>query len=295
MSPAPIPEVKPGDRMPPFSKLKAMFAYDASEPLALKEDYPLTVSGVPLRQISYMAGGHAVKALLVVPKGKGPFPVVVYAPGWPSPVSIYYEDAAAMSREGYAALLIEHPMVDVKLQNAQSETRFTLRWATELRRGLDLLETLPAIDVGRIGFVGWSWGGEVGMLVAGVDDRIKDYVLMGVMGPMTTWSPEKGKWVTVPVSSEDKKYLAYEGISVPQGAARDRYVAQGIVTDFATYLNRNKGSAFLFLNGKDDSGTRYAKAFLAAVHRPTTLRIVAGEHTSSLDPEFWHTWMKTNL
>src|SRR5206468_865830 len=46
------------------------------------------------------------------------------------------------------------------------------------RRAVDFLETLPSVDPHRIGFVGWSAGARTGALVAGVERRIRAFVLM---------------------------------------------------------------------------------------------------------------------
>ncbi len=47
----------------------------------------------------------------------------------------------------------------------------------DYRRGMDFLETVPAIDTSRIGLLGVSMGGIVGALLAGIDPRIKATVI----------------------------------------------------------------------------------------------------------------------
>jgi len=83
MSPAPIPAVKPGQKPPPFSELKKMFAYDKTEPFALREipNLEQTVDGVTYRCVTFQSGGELASGFLALPKGDGPFPVVVTAPG----------------------------------------------------------------------------------------------------------------------------------------------------------------------------------------------------------------------
>ena len=69
MSPAPIPMVKPGQKPPPFSELKVMFAYDTAEPLGYVE-YPecsREVARVTLRLIEYQSGGEIAAGYLVMP------------------------------------------------------------------------------------------------------------------------------------------------------------------------------------------------------------------------------------
>jgi len=47
----------------------------------------------------------------------------------------------------------------------------------DFRRCVDYLETRPDIDINRLGFVGFSWGGIVGNLIMAVEDRIRVGIL----------------------------------------------------------------------------------------------------------------------
>jgi dienelactone hydrolase len=51
---------------------------------------------------------------------------------------------------------------------------------TAARRAFDLLEADLRVDGGRLGLVGWSMGGRLAAIVAGVDDRARATVLMSV-------------------------------------------------------------------------------------------------------------------
>ena len=193
MSPAPIPVVKPGQKPPPFSELKAMFAYDTSEPFGLQKHPELdrTGEGVTLRCITYQSGGNQAVGFLVMPEGEGAFPVVVYAPGWLWQVDrTWAYDAAAMAKKGYAGLLLAEPSTPFNTFDAPTDIASYIRYATQERRALDLLATLPEIDSRRIGFAGWSNGAILGSLLAGLEDRIRAYAFLGVCG-MTTYSAEE--------------------------------------------------------------------------------------------------------
>jgi dienelactone hydrolase len=279
MSPAAIPVVKPGQKPPPFSELKALFAYDKTEPLGFEEDYPLTVSGVPLRQISFPSGGHKAKALLVVPEGEGPFPVVVYAPGWLTAAISNAGYAVALAKKGYAALLIEEPNTAFYTFDAPTDIAAFVRYATQERRALDLLETMPEIDAKRIGFFGWSNGAFLGSLLAGLEDRIKAYVFLGAPGTTT-------------FNAEEKKSMG-----VPTGAKFARWAAQISVIDNFAYLGHNKGAQMLFINGKDDPNAMHAaKAFLAAAPKGATWKVYSGGHSATpAADKFWQAWMLKNL
>lgn len=65
---------------------------------------------------------------------------------------------------------------------ARDSVRFReqmIRRATELRLGLDYLETRDDIDTGRLGYVGLSWGAGSRLGFAAMDDRYKAVVFIG--------------------------------------------------------------------------------------------------------------------
>ena len=54
-----------------------------------------------------------------------------------------------------------------------------MRQATELRSGIDYIQTRADIDTARIAYVGLSFGAGSRLLFAGVDDRFKAVVFIG--------------------------------------------------------------------------------------------------------------------
>ncbi len=281
MSPAAIPVVKPGQKPPPFSELKAMFAYDKTEPFDLREipNLEQTMDGVTFRCSSFQSGGETAAAYLALPEGEGPFPVVVYAPGRNTMAMDQSGYAVVLAKKGYAGLLIEEPTVNFTSFDAPTDIAAYILCATQERRALDLLETMPEIDAKRIGFFGWSNGAFLGTLLAGLEDRIKAYVFLGT-GGTTTYSPEEK-----------------ESMGVPTGAKFARWAAQVSVIDNFAYVGHNKGAKMLFINGKDDYGPMHdAKALLAVAPKGARWHVCVGGHgnTDAAD-KFWQAWMLKNL
>jgi eukaryotic-like serine/threonine-protein kinase len=52
-----------------------------------------------------------------------------------------------------------------------------IMWSKDIGRTIDYLETRKDIQVNKIGYFGWSWGGRMGGLVNAVEPRIKAVVL----------------------------------------------------------------------------------------------------------------------
>src|SRR5678815_4053308 len=52
-----------------------------------------------------------------------------------------------------------------------------IQWTQDLRRSIDYLETREDIDRERLGYFGFSWGGELGGLIPAVEPRLKVSVL----------------------------------------------------------------------------------------------------------------------
>jgi dienelactone hydrolase len=157
------------------------FAYDRSRPLAVRV---VQRHGV-VREVTYaVPGSRPARAVLVVPRGRGPFPAVLYLHGAGGTRHDFLPDARALARRGFAALLVESAWVDAGspgVAGLAAVRRFRdLEAATvvRLRRGVDLLRSLPAVDGRRLGFVGWSAGARAGAIFAGVEPRVRAFVLI---------------------------------------------------------------------------------------------------------------------
>ena len=109
---------------------------------------------------------------------------------------------------GYAGLLVDAPaaldLPGYYTWDAEKDIATWVASVTDLRRGLDLLETLPQIDAGRIGFMGPGYGGAMGAMLAGLDHRVKAFALAYVGGKVSTL----GSWDTKPGGEQ---FFAAEG------------------------------------------------------------------------------------
>lgn len=188
LTPTPIPatptatlEPTPEDE---YAQMVWKFRYDASEPLDIEVIDEYYEGEVQVQEILYNGGdGERVPAYLVRPPGTGPFPAIIYLHAGGMDKDQYLPEGIMLAKMDVVSLLIEGPLGNNRIYKLSSLRGDVIRGAyintvIEVRRGLDLLETLPEVDTDNIGYVGHSYGATWGGVLAGVETRIKAYVLM---------------------------------------------------------------------------------------------------------------------
>ncbi|MGE5228479.1 MAG: dienelactone hydrolase family protein, partial [Deltaproteobacteria bacterium] len=178
-SPTASPPASPGKAVT-TAELARQFPA-SSGPLGLRITGKARWDGVPVRHLTYRSEGAVVTGTLSVPAGDGPFPAVLYAPGVGCPRDMFAADVAALQRAGIAALAIDppdgrDPWVRPITTSPEVAAEAHVRYVADLRRGLDVLRSLPAVDSHRLGYVGYSWGGFVGGYLAGLRAPVRAYV-----------------------------------------------------------------------------------------------------------------------
>ncbi len=163
------------------------FAYDADAPLALETGAQLA-DGRPLdvREISFASGDKQIGGVLVAPpRSEGRVPAVVYLHGSGGDRTQLLPLATSLATRGAVALTVTLPSGDATPPEGLSAEE-TLRWQRDtivadvvaVRRALDVLAADERVDPERLGLVGWSFGGRIGALVAGIDERLRATTLM---------------------------------------------------------------------------------------------------------------------
>jgi dienelactone hydrolase len=163
-----------------------VYAYDRSQSLAMRDnglvnrDHPIQV-----RDVSFHGGKERVPAFLLTPPGKGPYPAVIYLHGAGGDRFELLESAGWLAARRAVALTVESaysPNRAIELgpgvEGLRKERDRTVQGIVELRRAVDLLQSLPQVDDDRIGFVGYSAGARSGAILAGVEPRIRAFVFM---------------------------------------------------------------------------------------------------------------------
>jgi dienelactone hydrolase len=164
-----------------------LFDYDRRQPLATTTQQTWKEpGGITVASISYASPrGGQVPALLAVPSGTGPFGGVVVQHGMPSTKEEMLRAGVELARTGAAAVLIDAPFnrpehggpgsdpITVTSKDRDEQVQLIV----DLRRAVDLLAARPDVDGERLAYYGVSYGAAMGGLLAGVEDRLKAYVL----------------------------------------------------------------------------------------------------------------------
>jgi len=179
------------------------FAYDASRPLDLRTQRTVREAGVAIRDVSFKgASGETIPAYLVVPRGKGRHPAVIYAHGsggsrrdlLPSAVGLAEHGAVALALDMRYSAARSRQSLPQGIEGVRVATDNEIESVVEVRRAVDLLDSLPYVDKHKVGYVGWSAGARTGAITAGVEHRIRFYdLLAGGALPVSNYVAESPK------------------------------------------------------------------------------------------------------
>jgi dienelactone hydrolase len=183
-----------------FKVYRSQFDYDRKELNPIVEERDESAKDWIREKVTLDAayGNERVIAFLYLPRRtEKPYQSVIYFPGSPAVAAppssqglpdfpfcldffvkngravvypIYkgtYERTGDMKREAHMPTE----------EYAHAHTEYLIKWVKDLRRSLDYLQSRPDFDHQRIAFFGWSWGGELGMIIPAVETRIKANIL----------------------------------------------------------------------------------------------------------------------
>jgi dienelactone hydrolase len=195
-----------------------LFAYNQRRPLSITSQALTTrlsaseLRGVTVQSITYASPkGGEVPALLVIPKGRGPFPGVIVQHGLPSTKQDVLPVGIDLARTGAVAILIDAPFnrpqqgtIRGDLSGTPKDRDEQIQLIIDLRRAVDLLIARPDVDADRLAYAGISYGAAMGGLLAGVEDRITAYVLtVGDGGLVNHFTGPNDAQPPPPLSAED--------------------------------------------------------------------------------------------
>lgn len=247
-----------------IGELRRMFEYDRKIPLDVKEVGVEDRGGIQVHDISYASPkGGRVTAYLVVPSTKGKLAGVIFMHARPGSRNIFLDEALSLAKAGAVTLLIDAPFsrsgeskrdFDPNVTKPGADRDIYVQTVIDLRRGVDLLFSRSDVDRKRIGFVGHSFGAHTGVLLAGVEKRIKAYVIMAGAPSLTEFLRTSDLPSVVEIRNSLTK------------AQQEDYFTTLAAVDPINYVGHVAPSALLFQFGRKDgypseqSATRYAEA-----------------------------------
>jgi len=172
----------------PVRDLIQLYEYDRKLPPDMQDTVIQEINDVKLHDISYASPkGGRVTAYLVVPSKKKPLAGLIFGHWGYGTRTEFLPEAILYAQAGAASLLIDYPWVRPapwrrNVPNfAQPETDrdIYIQTVIDLRRGIDLLQTLSSIDSNRIAYIGHSYGAQWGAILSAIDKRLKAVVLIG--------------------------------------------------------------------------------------------------------------------
>jgi eukaryotic-like serine/threonine-protein kinase len=189
-----VPAYQPADEMK-FEEIRRRYDYPDA-PLAARVVGRTETADWTREEIVYTAGGKSIPAFLYIPKGfTAPYRVVHFAPAgdvvngirplsaaveiWLGPMIRSGYAVWAVVREGYIGRPRPSEWAGPPPRQSPEFADYVVAQVTELRRGLDYLETRGDVDSTKLGFVATSAGTVEGLILAGVERRYRSILLHG--------------------------------------------------------------------------------------------------------------------
>ncbi len=248
----------------PIGELRRMFDYEQSLSLDVKEVGVEDRNGIRIHDISYASPkGGRVTAYLVVPSDKKKnFAGIIFMHGRPGSQKTFFDEALQLAKAGAVSLLIDAPFsrtgeskrdFDPTVTKPEADRDIYIQTVIDLRRGVDLLLSRSDVDPKRIGFVGHSFGAHTGASLAGVEKRIKAFVIMSGAPSLSEFL----RTSTIPGIVETRNALTKK--------QQDNYFSILATVDPVNYIGYVAPSALFLQFGKKDTypneemQIRYAK------------------------------------
>jgi class 3 adenylate cyclase/dienelactone hydrolase len=176
-----------------FDIYRAQFSYDDTT-LDVKTEDTISFENWTVEKISFDAGYNKerMEAYVYLPKNVSPpFQPIIFYPG---SQALFTEKFNVASVEGRIDFILKsgraliHPVYkgtyerqDGIRSDLPESTVFykdhVIMWRKDLGRTLDYLETRKDMQMDKVGYVGWSWGGFMGGIIPAIETRIKAIVL----------------------------------------------------------------------------------------------------------------------
>jgi dienelactone hydrolase len=239
-----------------------LFDYDQQLPLKIVEVESWKDGDVTFTDITYASPkGGGVPATLIEPPGSGPFAGVVIQHGLPSSRQSVYGIGKLYADMGAVVIVIDAPFARPENENrfpllfTEQDREDHIQLIVDLRRAVDLLAAKDNVDPNRLAYMGVSYGGMVGGLLAGVENRLQAYVLVvgdgglvnhhlveieGMITPLDEMTKEEVKdWIEFMWPIESIHYISQ---AKPAALLFQSGTTDGLVPDYLALDYQKAGS-----------------------------------------------------
>ncbi len=250
----------------------ATFAYDRAAPLAAHDSLLRVERGVEVRALRFQSprGGEATGRLFV-PRTPAhpPLAGIVLQHGMPGSAVGMERWGVALARRGAVVVALDAPFArrgGPTLRFTPADSADEVQLVVDLERAVDLLRLRADVDSTRLGYVGVSYGGAIGALLAGVERRLEAYALVVPNGGLLAHFRRGDRWLGTPGRMP--------------GAARERWVAALRPIEPIRFVGRAAPAALLIQSGLRDRQVppRDARELQDAASEPKTIRWYDGGH-----------------
>lgn len=253
-----------------------IFAYDKKLPIDLRQQAAETLDGYTRAALTYRSPMEGrVPADLFAPTDASSArksPAIIVLHGLPGSRSSIAPLAASYARAGVVALCLDAPFNRFDLPYRTEvlipaprfddyDSREMVQVAMDISRAIEVLSADTRVDPARIGFVGFSYGGGIGVLMAAIEPRLRTLALMSPTSGLVTWlfaapdahiakqtfrslSPStQARWIETMSPLEPVRWLAGARSPRPfllQAARRDENISAG---DTAKIIKAGRGAA----------------------------------------------------
>jgi pimeloyl-ACP methyl ester carboxylesterase len=225
------------------------FAYDASAPLGLKVIHQQREGSLTIEDITFPSPkGGLIHGQLILPRNKQhrSGALFVHWLGDPKTTNLteFHRDALTVAQRGSVALSIDAMWSQKdwyeKIRTPETDYENSIKQVVDLRRALDVLLSQPGIEAHRIAYIGHDFGAMYGSVLAGVDPRVRWFVLMA-------GNPSFEKWYTYSAKPKDPAAFSAQMASIDPTVFLAQSKAEEFLFQFADkdfYISSDEASKF---------------------------------------------------
>lgn len=237
----------------PIASTTALFAYDRAAPLALSDSLEGVTKNLEIHRISFDSpkGGRATGLLYIpldAPRGAhGRFAGMLVLHGAPGDARGMGFVSEPLAHSGAVVLALDAPFArrdpEKPISFTPADSADVVQYIIDLQRGVDVLLARADVDSSRLGALGISFGGSTGALLAGVEHRLKAYVLaVADAGLAAHFTDATGARMHAPPGMSADQWCRWNAAMEPLAATR--------------FIGRAAPARLLFLWGRNDPFVR---------------------------------------